>query len=238
MITQEIIDRSSTVILAGSHMYGHSVETSDKDIRTILTVTEEDFLGLRSDRSTIQGSDGDTVGYSLKHFLSLLRKGSPNTIELLYAPDSCILKQDIIWAMIRANRKCFITKQFFQNYIAMTKNHLEKCVQHEQCTVKMVTTVVRMFSVIWQLQAVGSIDFLKDANNIRYMRTVLNRKQCESRFCELFGLGGKMEGGFEWLKKYEAALMENQTAPDVTPDNVIRDVYVRATKELAEAIYG
>ena len=69
--------------VAGSHAYGTNVETSDLDIRGVVLERETDTLGL-TDFEQYVDAKTDTVIYTLKKFLKLVKECNPNIIEMLF----------------------------------------------------------------------------------------------------------------------------------------------------------
>ena len=94
----------------GSHAYGTNIPTSDVDIRGIFIQPLEDILQYGY---VEQVSDklNDIVFYELKRFFQLLDKNNPNILELLAAPEDCVIYKDPLYDMIQAHTKDFITKK-------------------------------------------------------------------------------------------------------------------------------
>lgn len=119
-------------IKVGSHLYGLATEKSDIDIRQIHVLDKyEDILGLSHDNSTIItskdiGSNTETVGYELRHFLSLLRRTNSTCLEVLFADrgEFSILDPKFE-TLVLNNRKRFIdTFSFYKtllNYMMYEK---------------------------------------------------------------------------------------------------------------------
>lgn len=73
--------------LGGSHAYGLNTPESDTDIRYVFLNTEIDkIIGLarhEHESTNLDGSD-DCFGFELRRFLSLLKKGNTQCLELLF----------------------------------------------------------------------------------------------------------------------------------------------------------
>lgn len=74
-------------LLGGSHLYGLNNEESDVDVRYVYLNTDvSDIIGLgRSDVQNVCNDDEDKLGYEIRKYFNVLKKGNPNAIEWLYA---------------------------------------------------------------------------------------------------------------------------------------------------------
>jgi uncharacterized protein len=98
---------------SGSHLYGLSTPTSDKDFVSIFMPNSYDLLSLQKcetiDNSSKKSSeerrntqeDVDDISYSLSRYLHLVLQGNPNLTEILFSPDSTILKDSSEFHFIR-----------------------------------------------------------------------------------------------------------------------------------------
>lgn len=86
----------------GSHLYGNPKPTSDYDLRAVVmpTLTQ---LCLGNVNFTYQttllddnGNKLDYVAYSLHKFVEMWAKGSPNVLDMLYAPKLCGRYSEVI----------------------------------------------------------------------------------------------------------------------------------------------
>lgn len=75
--------------LYGSRLYGTETQDSDYDVRSVVYPSVKQLLGLGSEKNT-HSSDGmnDDGSFPLRHFVSLLVRGTPNVTEMLFAPES------------------------------------------------------------------------------------------------------------------------------------------------------
>ena len=94
----------------GSHAYGTNILTSDVDIRGIFIQPLEDVLQYGY---TDQVADkmNDIVFYELKRFFQFLDKNNPNILELLAAPEDCVIYMDPLYDIIKSYTSTFITKK-------------------------------------------------------------------------------------------------------------------------------
>lgn len=94
----------------GSHAYGTNIPESDIDIRGIFVQPLDDILKYGY-HDQVSDEKNDIIYYELKRFLELLEKNNPNILELLAAPEDCILIQDPLYDLIKSQTSKFITKR-------------------------------------------------------------------------------------------------------------------------------
>lgn len=86
--------------ISGSKAYDLDLPTSDTDIKGIFVLSKKDFYGLNYVEQ-ISNESNDVVFYDLKRFIELLIKNNPNLLDLLAAPEDCILYKDPVMDLIR-----------------------------------------------------------------------------------------------------------------------------------------
>jgi uncharacterized protein len=94
----------------GSHAYGTNIPTSDVDLRGIFIQPLEDILQYGY-VDQVADKTNDIVFYELKRFFNLLDKNNPNILELLAAPEDCVIYKDPLYDIIQSHTKAFITKK-------------------------------------------------------------------------------------------------------------------------------
>ena len=108
---QELRDKDMIIFEAimGSRAYGTSLPTSDTDIRGIFIQPLDDILkhGYVDQVSDLKN---DIVFYELKRFMDLVKTNNPNILELLNAPEDCILKETPSYSYLVGHRGKFISK--------------------------------------------------------------------------------------------------------------------------------
>jgi len=87
-------------VISGSTSYGTNVSTSDKDIRGLFYMEQDDLLGLEYVEQ-INDSTNDTVFFELGRYIQLLLTNNPNILELLASPEDCIIYRHPIMDMIK-----------------------------------------------------------------------------------------------------------------------------------------
>jgi hypothetical protein len=123
MTIQEIEDKGLILfkMIAGSKAYGTDIPTSDTDIRGVFILPQEDMYGLNYIEQ-VNDEKNDIVFYELKRFIELLMSNNPNILELIAAPEDCILYKHPIFDMLLAEKEKFITtrcKLTFGGYAQM-----------------------------------------------------------------------------------------------------------------------
>ena len=94
----------------GSHAYGTNIPTSDIDLRGVWIQPLEEVIKYGY-ADQVADKTNDIVFYELKRFLELVKKNNPNILELLNAPEDCIIYQDPIYKLISDQARHFVTKK-------------------------------------------------------------------------------------------------------------------------------
>ena len=104
----------------GSHLYGTSSPTSDRDYKGIFMPSREQILLQRVPHSindsTKHGTDKNTPEdtdreqYSLHYFLYLACEGETVALDMLHAPQEFWLESSPIWEDLVLKRRQFYTK--------------------------------------------------------------------------------------------------------------------------------
>jgi hypothetical protein len=95
--------------IVGSQAYGTNIETSDTDYKGIYIQPIREVLGF-SYVPQINVTKDETY-YEVKRFLELAMSSNPTMLELLFVPPDCIITQEPEYAILRAHRSWFVTKQ-------------------------------------------------------------------------------------------------------------------------------
>jgi len=102
----------------------------DKDIMAICVPPLEYYFGLKEfgSRSTkeIFQDEWDIVVYEVRKFISLLAKGNPNVLSMLWLDEEHYLHQDPPGQMIICNRELFVGKHVFYPFIGYAKDQLKR----------------------------------------------------------------------------------------------------------------
>ncbi len=129
-------DRIILLVVGGSYSYGTNSKNSDIDIRGIYLETKDVSLGF-NDELQYNDTNTDTVLYSLKKFLNLVRECNPNIIEMLYAKEEHYLYLSDLGKVLLQNRDLFLTKRAaysFSGYANAQLNRLENALARDTLT--------------------------------------------------------------------------------------------------------
>jgi uncharacterized protein len=94
--------------ITGSQAHGTNTETSDIDKAFVYILPENDILGTEyKEQLKIHK---DFMGYEIRRFLELLKKGNPTILELLNSPEDCLLIKHPAFDILLNQKEKFITK--------------------------------------------------------------------------------------------------------------------------------
>jgi len=142
-----IPDNTHYLVLTGSHLYGMATDDSDRDIVGICIPKKEDvfphlrneILGFGSQKNRFEqwiehgvkdkerGIEYDFTIFSIIKYFNLAMQNNPNTLEILFAPQNCILHCTHIGSLIRENRKIFLHKGCKFKYCGYAFSSIYKC---------------------------------------------------------------------------------------------------------------
>lgn len=103
---------NSTIILraiVGSQAYGTSTPASDVDFKGIYAQPIRDLIGFGY-KEQVEISKDETL-YEIRRFLQLAQSGNPTVLELLYAPEDCIMIKHKVYDILIRERHQFLTQQ-------------------------------------------------------------------------------------------------------------------------------
>lgn len=103
-------EQPDLLVRAGSKLYGCATPDSDDDQRGFVLEPAEYLLG-RNDFQQHEDKINDVVIWGFKKFwFQIAQKGTPNTFEILYAPDSHIIEVSDLGRYVIENREKFVAK--------------------------------------------------------------------------------------------------------------------------------
>jgi len=110
-----------TKAMAGSHLFGTSTPSSDKDYKGVFIPSAEEILlgtykdGFNSSTGNDDSRNGkddiDVELYSLRKFFKMIRRGDTAALELLFTPDTMVLEKDPIWDEILLIRDSLLSSR-------------------------------------------------------------------------------------------------------------------------------
>jgi len=152
----------------GSHAYGTAMPTSDVDIRGIFIQPLEDVLEYGY-TDQVADKTNDIVFYELKRFFELLDKNNPNILELLAAPEDCVIYKDPLYDLIQAHTKDFITKKCRFTFAGYAIEQIKKARGYNkkmnwEASEMTRKTVLDFCYILWNGQSITLEDWLKEYN--------------------------------------------------------------------------
>lgn len=111
-------------VRVGSHSYGTNIEGSDEDFKMIYLQKPEDILNFGYQEQV--DLTKDCVAYELRRFIELCCTGNPTMLELLYAPEDCIIYKHPIFDKILENKSKFLSKSCKYSFGGYAISQIEK----------------------------------------------------------------------------------------------------------------
>lgn len=120
--------------LTGSHAYGMSLPTSDKDYRGIFYAPREILVSAFKNIEQVEkfGGEKDSTVFELKKFVKLLTEQNPNILELLWVPDNCILHDTEPFKILRNNREFFLSSKAKHTFSGYAMAQLKRIKGHNK----------------------------------------------------------------------------------------------------------
>ena len=112
--------------VAGSHMYGTNIATSDRDIRGLFRIPPQDWVCLFGGQSEISENNEDTKYYELRRYMELLMTCNPTVLEYLWVPQDCLLATSPIFQKLVENRLLFVTSKAFWSHTGYAFAQIKK----------------------------------------------------------------------------------------------------------------
>ena len=143
-------------ILAGSHIHGLNVATSDKDIEAIVVEPIDQTVRIGNPWENIEQighytycedahiSDlhrpeeckacirqPDVKYFSLRKWCRMAANGNPNFLLMLFAPKENILKMDAIGSRCREMKDLFISKRAIKSHLGYMQGQCQRMLNHQ-----------------------------------------------------------------------------------------------------------
>lgn len=114
IVENQIIQVPNHTILftqSGSTAYNLRTETSDTDYRgCYLDESWEVLLGIKNNNLVFEMKEPDLSLFNLIKFIKLALNGNTNILEVLFAPEECVLYSNPFGNILRNNRNLFLTE--------------------------------------------------------------------------------------------------------------------------------
>lgn len=161
--------------ITGSQAHGTNTETSDIDKAFVYILPENDILGMRyTEQLKIHK---DFMGYEIRRFLELLRKGNPTVLELLHSPEDCVLIKHPAFDLLLVEKNSFITESCEGAFFGYANQQRKKAEGLEKLQNWEVTRVEKRTPIDFCKVPVGY-----DAISVERW---LTDKSLEQKFCAL-----------------------------------------------------
>lgn len=108
-------EKPELLVIYGSRLYGTNTADSDTDYRGFVCppfeyMLNNPFWSFDQSKEPIRGS-ADSVLWSVNTFMKMLLEGQPQTLEMLFVPDSLTLECSPLAKLLINNRQTFISQQ-------------------------------------------------------------------------------------------------------------------------------
>ena len=128
-------------ILAGSHVHGLNVATSDQDIEAIVVEPLCEAWRLGSSWEDIEsiGKIDEATGvklpdvkyFSLRKWCRMAANGNPNFLLMLFAPKENILHMDVVGSHLRDMKNLFISKGAIKSHLGYMQGQRQRMLNHQ-----------------------------------------------------------------------------------------------------------
>ena len=126
-ILQTLIKHPLFLVTTGSHLYGTNTEQSDLDVRGFIIPPKDYLIGLANfEQSELTENGVDQIIWSLKRYLELIRKGDPQVFEMLFAPDTKVLKTTNLAENLRSNRHKIVGQHIVKRIVGYAEAEWRK----------------------------------------------------------------------------------------------------------------
>ena len=152
MDRKQVEDNLILLALTGSHSYGLSLPSSDKDYKGIFIAPKAYYLGLleieQKDNGwneigngnfSILDDNKDTVMYELKKYLKLASKCNPNILELLFEDEQYYEYVNPLGQILIDARTLFLSKKVRYTYSGYAHAQIRKIKTHRKWLLEPVT---------------------------------------------------------------------------------------------------
>lgn len=121
-MTTKTFDSYVVRLVAGSHLYGCSVPTSDTDYKSVALPGAREILLQKAFGSVVNSTNADRNGsknsaddvdseiHSLHRYLNLVMEGQTIALDMIFTPPQFILEKSPVWDLLVKYRHKFISK--------------------------------------------------------------------------------------------------------------------------------
>ena len=126
----EELEKSGYIIyehIAGSHLYGLNVESSDIDTRGVYILPLQERLSIVDFDQEINSTKQDLKYYDIKKFIKLASDCNPALIESLWVPEDCMKICKPPMRKLIKNRDIFISRKAYHTFSGYSFSQISKC---------------------------------------------------------------------------------------------------------------
>lgn len=109
-------------VLVGSRAYGIDIEGSDWDYKGVFIQDPLDLF-LNGEKRSLKVSE-DEMYYELGHFANLCLGQNPSILEILYAPDNCVIYSTEHWRRFQNKKDLILSKKAQYSYMGYIRKAL------------------------------------------------------------------------------------------------------------------
>lgn len=198
----KVVEWTDYEIVTGSHSYGVATKDSDRDVVSVtippkteifphlmgeiaeINVTvRHKFRSFQKHHMLVDGIKTDLTITSFQHFLNSLFPNNPNIVDMMFAPDDCVIHASKAFREFLSYRRAILTQESFlrfRKYGASQIYKLQNIKSHNNRTelvekhgydVKYAYHAFRLFSQARQIATEGDLN-LRDPQRIATMRYI------------------------------------------------------------------
>lgn len=124
LLLKVLTENTILKVITGSTLYGLNRETSDIDEKSVVILPKELYFQMDKEFETKTFHSPDTEFHTLKKFMNLANTQNPTILEMLYAPDSFVVKDTKYSQILRDNRELFLSLNCFNSFGGYAREQL------------------------------------------------------------------------------------------------------------------
>lgn len=129
----EVVEKRTIFLTGvGSRAYGINNPDSDYDQAGVMIPPGRYFYGTDKFEQFQDYPEQDKVIYDIRKAINLISDNNPNMVDLLFAPERCIIKITPEWQVIVDNRDLFISKKCRHTYSGYAFAQLRRIKSHRK----------------------------------------------------------------------------------------------------------
>jgi len=117
--------------IVGSQAYGTHTPESDEDRAGIMIPGKEYFLGLKHFEQFVFQNCDKTI-FDIRKALNLIADNNPNSLDLLFTPERCIVKNTSFWEKVILEKSLFLSKKIRYTFAGHAIAQLKRIKMHRK----------------------------------------------------------------------------------------------------------